>query len=47
MKKHQLPKKICPICNKTFYWRKKWLKDWNSVIYCSERCRRSRNLKTR
>ncbi len=23
-------------------WRKKWEKDWEQVIYCSERCRRGK-----
>ncbi|MBH0037567.1 DUF2256 domain-containing protein [Pseudoalteromonas sp. SWN166] len=41
-KKLNLPKKICPICNKPFAWRKKWLRDWDNVIYCSERCRRNK-----
>ena len=29
-----------PTCLKDFQWRKKWAKDWENVIYCSERCRR-------
>jgi hypothetical protein len=40
MKKGQLPTKLCPICNKPFAWRKKWARDWDKVIYCSERCQR-------
>ena len=39
-KKGQLPTKLCPICNKPFEWRKKWVKNWESVLYCSERCQR-------
>nr|WP_269606907.1 DUF2256 domain-containing protein [Prochlorococcus marinus] len=35
--------KNCPICLKNFQWRKKWSKDWENVIYCSERCRRGKN----
>ncbi|MEK9907213.1 MAG: DUF2256 domain-containing protein, partial [Gammaproteobacteria bacterium] len=23
-----------------FSWRKKWERDWDSVVYCGERCRR-------
>tara|TARA_Y100001968_G_C19093602_1_gene588942 strand:+ start:210 stop:347 length:138 start_codon:yes stop_codon:yes gene_type:complete len=42
-KKH-LPIKTCPICKKPFSWRKKWKKEWENVIYCSEKCRRSKNL---
>ncbi|MDB3997123.1 DUF2256 domain-containing protein [Gammaproteobacteria bacterium] len=45
-KKLKLEKKICPVCNKPFSWRKKWEKDWNNVKYCSERCRNSKNLKS-
>ncbi|MEK9531479.1 MAG: DUF2256 domain-containing protein [Alphaproteobacteria bacterium] len=39
-KKSELPEKQCPICEKPFIWRKKWSKDWENVIYCSERCKR-------
>ena len=38
-----LPEKICPVCGRPFAWRKKWKKDWDKVIYCSERCRRHKN----
>ncbi len=40
-KKADLPSKVCPICERSFTWRKKWTKDWDQVRYCSERCRRS------
>ncbi|HBW99235.1 MAG TPA: DUF2256 domain-containing protein, partial [Pseudoalteromonas sp.] len=33
----------CPVCNKPFAWRKKWQRDWDNVIYCSERCKRNKN----
>lgn len=39
-KKGNLPSKTCPICNRPFEWRKKWARDWDNVIYCSERCQR-------
>jgi hypothetical protein len=42
MKKRDLPQKICHICNRPFTWRKKWERDWDTVKYCSERCRRQR-----
>lgn len=45
-KKSDLPSKICPICERPFNWRKKWEKNWESVKYCSERCRRSSKTKT-
>ena len=37
-----LPKKICRTCKLSFKWRKKWRNNWNSVLYCSERCRRNK-----
>lgn len=40
--KAHLPQKTCPVCQRPFTWRKKWARDWEQVIYCSERCRRSR-----
>lgn len=38
--------KICPICNRSFENRKKWKKIWDSVIYCSKKCRSKKNKKT-
>ena len=31
VKKTHLPQKVCPICNRSFSWRKKWEKVWNEV----------------
>jgi hypothetical protein len=42
MKKQHLPSKICPVCRRPFSWRKRWARDWEQVVYCSERCRRNR-----
>jgi hypothetical protein len=39
--KQNLPQKTCAACGKPFSWRKKWARDWDSVKYCSERCRRA------
>ena len=39
-KKQHLPQKTCPICKRDFTWRKKWQRDWDNVIYCSQRCKR-------
>ncbi|MBK6833331.1 MAG: DUF2256 domain-containing protein [Bacteroidetes bacterium] len=39
VKKENLPSKVCAVCNKPFSWRKKWEKNWERVIYCSDRCR--------
>jgi hypothetical protein len=37
--KAHLPTKICLTCNKPFSWRKKWARDWDNVVYCSDKCR--------
>lgn len=44
VKKADLPEKTCPACARAFAWRKKWERDWDQVVYCSERCRRSRTI---
>ncbi|MGO1461960.1 MAG: DUF2256 domain-containing protein [Marinobacter sp.] len=44
-KKLHLREKKCPVCERPFTWRKKWANDWDSVRYCSERCRRNRKQK--
>lgn len=35
------PDKICPVCRRPFAYRRKWARDWDRVVYCSERCRRT------
>jgi hypothetical protein len=35
-----LPSKICVVCNKEMTWRKSWEKNWDSVKYCSDACRK-------
>ncbi|NNE31396.1 MAG: DUF2256 domain-containing protein [Winogradskyella sp.] len=40
--KQHLSQKICPVCERPFSWRKKWEKDWDTVKYCSEKCRRNK-----
>jgi hypothetical protein len=42
IKKQDLPEKTCPVCERPFIWRKKWAKNWENVIYCSQRCRNRR-----
>lgn len=37
--KRDLPTKLCPVCKRPFAWRKKWARDWDNVIYCSDKCR--------
>jgi hypothetical protein len=40
-RKPHLPTKTCIACQRPFAWRKKWERDWDAVLYCSERCRRA------
>jgi len=42
MNKQFLDSKICLVCKRPFSWRKKWARDWDSVKYCSEKCRRNK-----
>ncbi|WP_312807630.1 DUF2256 domain-containing protein [Agrobacterium cavarae] len=41
-KKSELPSKICPVCGRPFVWRRKWAKDWETVKFCSQRCREAK-----
>ena len=43
VKKNNLPQKLCIVCKRPFTWRKKWEKNWEVVIYCSERCRKNKH----
>jgi hypothetical protein len=36
-----MPTKPCVVCGRVITWRKKWERDWESVKYCSDRCRRT------
>ncbi|MEL7111040.1 MAG: DUF2256 domain-containing protein [Pseudomonadota bacterium] len=47
MKKTNLPSKVCPVCARPFVWRKKWERNWDAIVYCSERCRRNKKQKVR
>ncbi|MBP7550003.1 MAG: DUF2256 domain-containing protein [Gemmatimonadaceae bacterium] len=38
-KKSELPVKDCRACGRPFTWRKKWERDWDSVLFCSDACR--------
>ncbi len=38
-RKEDLPTKRCACCGLPFAWRKKWARDWESVKFCSRRCR--------
>ncbi|MFM9020472.1 MAG: DUF2256 domain-containing protein [Sediminibacterium sp.] len=37
--KSYLPSRICATCGRPFTWRKKWARNWDTVLYCSDRCR--------
>ncbi len=41
-KKKHLPNKVCPKCERPFYWRKKWERDWENVKYCSKKCQKQK-----
>lgn len=43
VKKQNLPVKTCPVCQRPFTWRKKWARNWDSVIYCSDACRQQKH----
>ena len=40
--KADLPTRTCATCARAFAWRKKWARDWENVLYCSDRCRKQR-----
>ncbi|MDG4719503.1 MULTISPECIES: DUF2256 domain-containing protein [Thalassospira] len=44
--KADLPEKVCVTCNRPFLWRRKWKSCWDTVRYCSERCRNARTRPT-
>jgi hypothetical protein len=44
IQKGDLPDKICTACGRPFTWRKKWVRSWDEVRFCSERCRRQARL---
>lgn len=33
--------KPCAACGRTITWRKKWVRDWDEVRWCSDACRRA------
>ncbi|MFZ9707967.1 MAG: DUF3253 domain-containing protein [Ilumatobacteraceae bacterium] len=34
--------KICARCGREITWRAKWTKNWDSIKYCSDKCRKQR-----
>nr|WP_320197967.1 DUF2256 domain-containing protein [Agrobacterium sp. rho-13.3]MDX8306826.1 DUF2256 domain-containing protein [Agrobacterium sp. rho-13.3]MDX8306843.1 DUF2256 domain-containing protein [Agrobacterium sp. rho-13.3] len=43
VKKGELPTKTCVTCGLSFVWRRKWMKHWQEVKYCSDRCRQEKS----
>ncbi len=37
---HVPPEKTCTSCGRRIEWRKKWERNWDSVRYCSDACRK-------
>ncbi len=35
--------KICESCGREIEYRKKWLRNWDQVKYCSDECRRNKD----
>ncbi|MEO7420866.1 MAG: DUF2256 and DUF3253 domain-containing protein [Ornithinibacter sp.] len=35
-----MPSKPCARCGRTITWRKVWARDWDSVRWCSDNCRK-------
>tara|TARA_R110002072_G_scaffold181445_1_gene337742 strand:+ start:325 stop:492 length:168 start_codon:yes stop_codon:yes gene_type:complete len=42
LRKSDLPSKACAVCGRPFTWRRKWVRVWDEVRYCSARCRAAR-----
>lgn len=40
MSRTPLPTKPCARCGRTITWRKAWARDWDSVRWCSDSCRK-------
>lgn len=38
--------KPCVVCGREISWRKKWERDWESVRYCSDACRKRGQSRT-
>ncbi|MCC9623066.1 DUF2256 domain-containing protein [Thalassospira sp. MA62] len=42
LNKSDLPHKLCAACGRPFVWRRKWKDCWDTVLYCSDQCRKNR-----
>ncbi|MFZ4654992.1 MAG: DUF2256 domain-containing protein [Methylococcaceae bacterium] len=40
--KSTLLRKLCKTCGRVMVWRKSWAKNWASVQFCSDRCRKNK-----
>ena len=40
--KQFLPSKPCARCGRPMTWRKRWARDWEQVLYCSDACRKGK-----
>ncbi|TFH75271.1 DUF2256 domain-containing protein [Gammaproteobacteria bacterium LSUCC0112] len=40
--KQILPSKLCKTCGREMTWRKSWAKNWDQVLYCSDKCRNNK-----
>ncbi len=40
-RKSDLPEKICRVCGRPFTWRKKWVRVWDTIETCSDKCRKT------
>ena len=40
--KAALPSKPCAVCGRPMSWRRAWAKNWETVRYCSEACRKNK-----
>ena len=40
MARPALPSKPCARCGRSITWRKVWARDWDSVRWCSDNCRK-------
>jgi hypothetical protein len=40
-RKSDLPTKTCARCGRPFAWRRKWVRDWAAVRFCSVSCKKA------
>jgi len=42
IRKSDLPQKTCATCGRPMVWRKTWVRTWDQVRHCSDKCRAMR-----